>query len=698
MTEKRAYALALLTGFLFGATSHILTRIYSTKMPVSLFLPLLLALATSGTAAGGYAALKNTQPERTLRGFFCGIFLALFSHIMTQGFPTHYMLPKADFPLLAPHHSRFLSLCLLLSIGLSASFFALTAFSFSSAFRHVARPNLFYALHIAAVIAGILLSSAAVNKAGGYHALCGITLLFIFLADRPALKMLAALLALTGMLSCTLKKDIFFLWSVKKHRVMSTAWSPYYKLDFVSFDNKECLGGVYNNFMLWYVCRHPVRDHLQRRMIFREVARDRKKVFIVGGSGGVATQTIYNSSAQITLIRAVEIDPVVVNWMKTSFSAYNGNVFKRKTSEMLTAEGRAYLDADSTRYDLIFYDGVDNRLLSFPGSLINIENYLFTHDGYKKVFEKNLTHDGILTIDVGGIESDALYPIISSFPKDVHYTVFWYIVMDYPMLQLPLFFVVASKNKNEVKKMRSRLLTVPSIEPVKVDPKKLTRPATDDHPFIYSQVNGVFTFFVSVFLACVLAMFIKTAKKMRASFSPLSFTHLVIFFLSGAVFTLWEAFLVSKFSRYYFSPALMGLFLLAAMLAGSLAANVIQSALRKTTFLFSLSIVLAVTLTFALMDTKLPAPALFFLAAFCGLACGSFWAFLSSRLKEENRLVLYTMNSLGMVAGVLLFQLVALLFGYHATFLVSAILALFCAAMIFFNPSFADGKTHDFLS
>lgn len=693
MTKRKRYPTAFLTGLAFGAVSHILTRIYATKMPVSLFLPLLLAIITSGTAGGGYYALKNTNQTKAFTVFLCGIFCALFAHILTQGFPTHYMLPKADFPLLAPHHSGLLSLCLALSVLFSASYFAASAFAFSNIFRNAPRPNLFYGIHVAGILAGILLASEAVNKTSGYMALCGITLVFIFFTNKPLLKILVVLVALTAFLASYLKKDTFFLWSVKHHRLMSTAWSPYYKLDFVSFDNEECLGGVYNNFMLWYVCRHPERDHLQRRMIFREVARDRKKVLIVGGSGGVATQTIYNSSNKISLIRALEIDPVVVNWMKTSFGAYNGNVFKRKTSETLTAEGRAFLDTDDTKYDLIFYDGVDNRLLSFPGSLINIENYLFTYDGYKKVMGKNLTRDGILTIDVGGIEADALYPIISSFPKDVHYTVFWYIVMDYPMLQLPLFFVVASKNKDEVEKMRRCLLTVPSISPVAVDKKKLLHPATDDKPFIYSQINGVFTVLVSVLLFAALAFSVKTAKKTKRLL-PIPTANVFIFFLSGVVFTLWETFLMSKFSRYYFSPALTGLLLLAAMLAGSFVVNMIQSAVKKTALFFIFIAALAIFLTWVNIDRRLPMLPLFSLAILCGAACGSLWAFLSSRLHAEQRLALFTMNSLGMVTGVFLFQLVVLISGYHFTFIAAAVLLFLCSAVTFFNKAFYEETSH----
>ena len=100
-------------------------------------------------------------------------------------------------------------------------------------------------------------------------------------------------------------------------------------------------------------------------------------------------------------------------------------------------------------------------------------------------------------------------------------------------------------------------------------------------------------------------------------------------------------------------------------------------------------LLLSMTALFLSMDKKLSPAALFSLALLCGISAGSFWAFLARRTHNEQRLILFVMNSLGLVSGILLFQIFFLLFGYHYTFYIIAFLTLLCARAVFMNKRLA---------
>lgn len=142
---------------------------------------------------------------------------------------------------------------------------------------------------------------------------------------------------------------------------------------------------IINHFWQWGVLasHYLKRDQSQR-------------VLIIGSAGGqeTAAALMYGASH----IDGVELVGSVIELGKTQYSQYTGNIFNHPKVRMMKGEGRSFLRASHTKYDIIqiFSNHTSSSIAAGTGAMA--PNYLQTAEAYREYFE-HLTPNGILHIN-----------------------------------------------------------------------------------------------------------------------------------------------------------------------------------------------------------------------------------------------------------------------------------------------------------
>jgi len=680
-SSRPAVELALL-GVVLGVLHYALARLLGMQMPFNIFLPWLLGGSWAAMALGAWAASRSRRSrgvrERwVLAGGVVALAAAINGKIPTL-FLVEFLFGNIDLPALEPPN---VELHLAAEVALLTSA-PLLLFGLGQVFarRYAAcdRPHTAYALHAVGF---------ALGAAGAYFGIDTVGLvglLGVACAGGAALLLRtpvsAGLLLVLGVGAVGLDRvmpDRFFMWSVQDYaRITETRWSPYYKLDFVEFGD-QCAATMCNNFFFYYTCEDPMLDHQQRRKIFDVVAAGREEVLIIGSSTGIAMQTIRRADPELKLGVGIEVDPITVEMARTGVADYNADVFHDPRVEVHAAEGRNWMDREERTFDLVFLDGIDNRQFFLPASSLAIESYVFTAEGLARGIEL-LDDGGILAMDVGGTAIESALPFIGAFGDDVFYDLYWYVVADYPMVGLPLFFVIASDDPAAVLSMREGLDEIGSIE--RVDPPEIPadfQAPTDDRPFIYSYTEaftklGLFPLFGVLALA---AVGVRLEQRRPSGGRAV----LAIGVVLGILGVMTQILLTVRGARLLLAPSASGVVVLGAWLGGNALANVaaerIPLPLRAATFA-----ALGGTGLAALLAPSVGSlPALVALSAVGGLVGGLGWPALIEQLEPGQRGGLLGWNGLGALVGVCVVQWMFPVVGLGALQVVVTVLVVLTA-------------------
>ena len=150
-----------------------------------------------------------------------------------------------------------------------------------------------------------------------------------------------------------------------------------------------------------------LRSNLSRQMLFQfwrrgvlaahYLRRDSGyRALIVGSAGGQETKAALMYGA--TSIDAVEMVGTVARLASGPYAGYIGHVFDRPGVHLHVAEGRSFLRASSSRYDVIqiFSNYTTSSVAEGSGALT--PGYLVTSDAFDEYFA-HLTPDGLLQIN-----------------------------------------------------------------------------------------------------------------------------------------------------------------------------------------------------------------------------------------------------------------------------------------------------------
>jgi spermidine synthase len=119
------------------------------------------------------------------------------------------------------------------------------------------------------------------------------------------------------------------------------------------------------------------------------------QVLIIGPGGGrdVLMALLYDHH-----VTGVDINPIIIDdIMKDRLRDFSGSLYFHPQVEIIVAEGRSFIRGVHGRYDVIDIPLVDTFAATISGSLVLVENNLYTVEAFED-YLRHLKDDGILTI------------------------------------------------------------------------------------------------------------------------------------------------------------------------------------------------------------------------------------------------------------------------------------------------------------
>lgn len=667
----------LFTGFFLSFFSYATVWLVSMKLPISFFVPFIVCISLVGTASGAfmYSRMSGRGVSLLKSLASAGMLTFITACVYNMKVPMQFLLFMADFPIEKPPHAALHGLAELISIPAVVSAYCLLGYVFSGAYEKAANAAAGYALHLLGFIIGGVCAYALIPAYGVYYPLIAATIIVIFLyADSTRVKIASVIVSALLVAYMSFASEAFFIFGLNDFKKIGSRWSSYTKVDFISFNDGKCAAGLYNNFLMSYVCPDWKDDQFQRRKTFEILAPGRDEVLVIGAATGMSMISLVSANPEISKGIGVEINPAIVEETKTSLAKYGGDIYNRPGMKMIAADGRRFMDVDNGKYDLIFIDGIDNMQNFYLSSMVAVENYTFTEEGYSRIFNDRLKDDGIFLLNWGGTVINEAYPFLLSLPEDVHYKMYWYVITEAPFAGVPLFFMIASKSQAVIDRYAEPLALYSGMTQVN-PPEKFSRKIriTDNHPTLYIMqiymLLPLCLLAIGGYLIFLRKRYIAAAASAGTSMKP----ALLFFIALGAAYAMLESFLIIRAGRFFSSPANGVITLMTLFLAGNAAANAIVAIVRKGTSAgektgadTGLLVFCAAGfggLSIYLATIGIGAATGMAVTALSGLMIGFFWPVGISYLKKEFRHEAFAMDGFGATLGTLVFQVVFLLYG-----------------------------------
>ena len=120
-----------------------------------------------------------------------------------------------------------------------------------------------------------------------------------------------------------------------------------------------------------------------------------RRVLVLGAGGGMdVLQALYQDSEEI---HAVELNPQVIELVSEDYGEFSGALYDHERVQLHTAEGRGFVSARDTHYDLIQLALQDSAVASSAGLYALSESYLYTREALR-TYLYHLTPGGYLAI------------------------------------------------------------------------------------------------------------------------------------------------------------------------------------------------------------------------------------------------------------------------------------------------------------
>jgi len=481
-------ALDLLAGLAAGALFWSYYRISTAKFPLNFLNIEIMVLALSGAVIGIASALKRTAIKFSLE-VLLGLGLAAFAigtllfkdasiHFLFFGVYYEFPAPTKMFWILAGH--------VITAVCSPVPFFILSRWSV----LHVENdgwptPTLSLGCGL-----GLLAANAVIPPLGGYALLfisCGI--ISFFLGRKTIAAAIIAVLILGGIFLGH-GKEAFFTWQLRDYRRAASFWTPYYKMDYLTYDQDQCLGAVHNTILAWSVCRDPEKQMLIYKRLSQALAGGdlpARRVLTVGRAEGAFPISMKLNNPRLERLLTVDYDPVITADLHGSFARYNGGIFLQNGIESRAEDIRFFLEQEQDRYDVLYINGAGIMLFFYPLTLLAQEDYLYSSNNYRHIFDDILTRDGVLVIDRGTNTVSEAYLLAGSLPPGVNVKFFWTKLADLPFTGLPLLYVLASRNQADLDRLARELTAGNIFTEVPCDPRLMAEYShTDDRPIMKS--------------------------------------------------------------------------------------------------------------------------------------------------------------------------------------------------------------------
>jgi SAM-dependent methyltransferase len=406
--------------FLILFSELLVIRLLGTEIRIFAYLGnLTLLMIFLGSGIGMY--IKKTLPlSWTAVAFFLLAALVTTSYILrTPRFDVKLFSGISE--LLAPLSESYVWQSLntfsktgaVLGLGLTLGVLGLTAFGFmplgnllGKLLEKDPRPLRAYSINIAASLSGMW--ALQIFSLGQLPPLLGLTLAIwalIFLEENQTARAVIMAVAVAT-IALTIPKI-----ANQPYEGPTTFWSPYQKLT-LSLINKTKIQqppGYYlevNNVgymgLLNLGPEHQATVSAWAKttdVLFQDqylipyrFKPNPENVLIIGAGGGNDAYGAIRGGAKN--VDAVEIDPVIVQIGKK----YHPNLpYQDSRVNLVTADGRAFMEKTNKRYDLIVMGLADSHTLSSSLTNLRLDHYLYTKESLEKA-KQLLKPDGILVL------------------------------------------------------------------------------------------------------------------------------------------------------------------------------------------------------------------------------------------------------------------------------------------------------------
>ena len=446
----------------------------------------------------------------------------------------------------------------------------------------------------------------------------------------------------------------------------SDTWSPYYRVtvtDRTDGQTSISVNGIPHQATLSLA--QIARDQPFYRDAYPHlVGNDLHNVLVIGAGNGNDVAVALAEGAD--RVDAVEIDPALLD---VGVERHPAHPYQDPRVTRYVDDGRAFLQQNDTKYDLIVLGLPDSLTLVSGSGSLRLESFLFTREAFENARD-HLTPGGAFT----------MYNYYRPFIFDRFASTLQQVFGQAPCLD---------QGGSSLSSRQEAVLTV-GREPGDVacttvwHPQGPTpAPATDDHPFPYIAGRSIPAFYLWSLLLILLGSLVAVRFGAKAELRPMrSYLDLLCM---GAAFLLLETMNVVRFALYFGTTWLVNALVFAGILLSVyLAVDVARRFTLPRTVVLYAGLFVAIGVAFAVPPEALlglPAAARFVAASVVAFA-PVFMANLvfAQRFRDVgNSTVAFGANLLGaMLGGVLEYASIAL--GYRNLLVIVAV--LYAAALV----------------
>ncbi|MEW6202377.1 MAG: hypothetical protein AB1546_10395 [bacterium] len=569
----RTFFIGFLTNYMF----ILLIKHFTLKFPVDLVIVGLLMYMGLGFPLGLLLANKG-RSLKTLTPLFCLLLTVfLWSMITNQNITVHYFLGSLYYPYPLPENPVLRVGGFLISVLLSPSFFMFFGFLFGQIFRSSRNAPTVHGVYFLGMALGAPIGHYSMQFLGGYPPLYlgGAAAMFL-MADRRWLT--AGVIICTVMLWLAAHNHyrVFYVWKIDQYKHLSEHWTDYYRLDFISFRDDRCIGAVHNTIMVWWACDDPGLLPAEFHNLLTAISAGKRRILLAGRTDGLYGSIIMKHNPDVKKYVSVEFDRTMAELMKGRYGRYNGYLFKEPGMEVYADDLRQFIRKQAekeNKYDLVFLNGIGLRLAPLPHSVVQHEDYLTSRNNYDLIFNKLLTDKGVFVIDWGSSREEEIYPMMANIPDDVYVLGFHVFISEFPMTGLPLFYVVASRDKAQLERITREVAMIASFKEIKFDTaRKKAAQFNDDKPFHLKVLSPVLLSVIAPFFILLVFAMVHVGFKLKWGI-PFKPDHVVFYVLIAvSAFLIFYPGKIFNMAQADRSPAI--LLLLASVLLFALRAAV----------------------------------------------------------------------------------------------------------------------------
>lgn len=662
----------LFLGFLFQFHLLSLYRAIQTKFPLDLVAVLMILAPILAFGFGVLAdEARTSSPLR--RGLWAASVL-VYVFALSSGYSTnlHFFVSRIYYPYPQPSQGAFrVALWVVAWLASTPCFFGL-----GRALACPASDGAGWNRRLSAVSLGMVaafpIAYAAARTLNPYTATAlaaSITLMLTL--PRGLAAATVALCACVHFTPLLLQQEQLFAWRIQDYRKLETVWSPFYRLSFISFKENECLGGVFNQLMIWYACKDYDSMPLESRQTSEAFTRGRRRILSLGRTDGMTAMAALHANPNAEKITIVEIDPTAVERSRDTYPDYGNQVLQDPRVRVVASDWRHFLETDTEQYDLVYLDGLGIRLYTEPLTTIPQENFLYSRESFETIFSKRLAPGGLVTANWGSTRKEELFDIVANLPEGVHRAGFWATISTYPFTGLGLFFSLASRDADALNRVADEIRKAGSFKEIPIPDHLDDHAFTDDRPFLQ---RGLQPMLLAPSIPLVLLVLAVGWRRIRRRASDLPPGRPLAF---GLCLGLIEAWVVSDSARRFFAgPALGWVVVGASFWSGAALAHALAARWSR---LIHPGVVLPTLLLGLFGGMYLPTlPYGPGAALVTGMAAHLTFASILSGARAPH--LIFAFRTLGYAAGLYLFQWLTYLVGFKGTAI--ATLAVFACLSI----------------